>query len=82
MTIAFALGISLLLAGSSTQCPSAPQTHGRLQWSQSAKIVAPNGPWEVVVHRLLTADENQSPVRLRRCQGAGSWPLLTLQRSA
>src|SRR5215510_8831720 len=64
------------------QCSSVPRSHAQLQWSETAKLVSPDRGWELEVRPLLTSDENQSPVRLRSCQGTGSRTLLTLQRSA
>jgi hypothetical protein len=77
------IGLSLFLARPSlAQCSVALPTHGRLQWSQRAKVVAPDRSWVVEVHPVLSAAENQTPVTLHQCAGPKSWPLFTLQRSA
>ncbi len=77
------IGLSAFLSSSSLAlCPGGPQTNGSLQWSKPARIVAPNRHWVVQVHPILDADENQTPVTLRKCEGSQSWPLFTLQRSA
>ncbi len=65
-----------------TNIKSTPRTHAHLGWSDFATIVAPNGAWQVEVHPALTSDENLTPVLLRGCQKAGSWPLFILQRDA
>ncbi len=81
--ISLALGLALLTAGpSSVPCSGPSQPHGHLQWSESAKIVAPNPAWQVEVHPVLTSDENQTPVTLHSCRNDGAWPLFTLERSA
>jgi hypothetical protein len=78
------LGILLLLTAgnASAQCSGAPKNHARLQWSDSAKLIAPDHVWVVEVRPVLDADENRTPVSLHRCGGTGSWPLFTLERSA
>jgi hypothetical protein len=77
-------GISLLLTATtaSAQCSGAPKYHTHLQWSESAQVVAPDHAWVVEVRPVLDADENRTPVTLRRCGGTGSWPLFTLERDA
>ncbi|MGB8412740.1 MAG: hypothetical protein WCE23_07935 [Candidatus Binatus sp.] len=65
-----------------TNIKSTPRTHTDLDWSMFATVVAPNGAWQVEVHPALTSDENLTPVLLRGCQKAGSWPLFILQRDA
>jgi hypothetical protein len=65
-----------------TNIKSTPRTHAHLGWSDFATIVAPNDAWQVEVHPALTSDENLTPVLLRGCQKAGSWPLFILQRDA
>jgi hypothetical protein len=83
MKISIMLGIFLFLTGvSSAQCKNSSHSYARLQWSEAIKLVSPDGTWELEVRPLLTSDENQSPVLLRRCQGSDSRTLLTLQRSA
>ncbi len=76
--------ISLLLAAgtASAQCSGALKFPAQLQWSEAAKVVAPNRTWVAEVHPVLDADENRTPVTLHRCYGTGSWPLFTLERSA
>ncbi len=81
--ISLALGLALLVTGaSSAPCSGTSPSHGHLQWSESAKIVAPDRAWQVEVHPVLTSEENQTPVTLHSCRKAGSWPLFTLKRSA
>ena len=73
----------LLAAGTaSAQCSGTPKLQAQLQWSEAAKVVAPNRTWVAEVHPVLDADENRTPVTLHRCGGSGSWPLFTLERSA
>jgi hypothetical protein len=78
------LGISLLLTAgvASAQCSGVSKSHAQLQWSESAKVVAPDHAWVVEVSPVLNADENRTPVTLHRCGATGSWPLFTLERSA
>ena len=56
--------------------------HAKLQWSEAAKATSPDRFWEVETHPVLNADENRSPVTIRKCGESKSWPLFTLQRSA
>jgi hypothetical protein len=76
--------ISLLLAAgtASAQCSGVPKFQAQLQWSEAAKIVAPNHRWVAEVHPVLDADENRTPVTLHRCGSTDSWPLFTLERKA
>jgi len=78
------LAILLLLpAGTaSAQCPGVPKSPVQLQWSESAKVVAPNHVWVAEVHPVLDADENRTPVTIHKCGSTETWPLFTLQRSA
>jgi len=77
------VGIFLLLTATSwAQCSFTSRTHGNLQWSELAKIIAPDGSWVVEVHPVLDADENRTPVTLHKCGESKSLPLFTLQRSA
>ncbi|MBB6144703.1 hypothetical protein HNQ77_002659 [Silvibacterium bohemicum] len=75
--------LSLLLTGTSrAQCSGPVRTHANLHWSEEAKVSSPDRVWEVKVHPVLDADENRSPVTIRKCGESKSWPLFTLQRSA
>lgn len=77
-------GILLMLSAgaASAQCSGTPKEHTQLQWSESAKAVAPDRAWVAEVHPVLDADENRTPVTLHRCGGTGSWQLFTLERRA
>jgi hypothetical protein len=77
-------GISLLLSAgtASAQCSGAPKYRAQLQWSESAKVVAPDHAWVVEVHPVFDADGNRTPVTLHKCGGTGSWPLFILARDA
>jgi hypothetical protein len=44
--------------------------------------VAPNRAWQVEVHPVFTSGDNHTPVLLRGCKKAGSWPLFFLERDA
>jgi hypothetical protein len=77
------VGLSLLLAGTSwAQCSGKSPTHGPLHWSKPATIVAPDRSWLIEVHPILDADENRTPVTIRKCGESKSSPLFTLRRSA
>jgi len=78
------IGLSLLLppATSWGQCSGPARGHANLQWSEAAKVTSPDRIWEVLVHPVLNADENRSPVTIRKCGESKSWPLFALQRSA
>lgn len=77
------IGFSLLVAGTCcAQCPGTTRVHAHLQWSESAKVIAPDRSWAVEVRPILDADENQTPVSIHNCRDSKSWPLFTLQRSA
>jgi hypothetical protein len=65
-----------------TNIKSTPRTHADLHWSMFAAYVAPNGAWQVEVHPVITSGGNQTPVILRECRKAGSWPLFILERDA
>jgi hypothetical protein len=80
------IGLSLLLTSgvgvAFAQCSGTSQTSATLQWSKPAKIIAPDRFWVVEVNPVLDADENRTPVIIRKCGESKSWPLFTLQRSA
>ena len=77
------LGLSLLVAGTCcAQCSGTSHIHARVQWSESAEVIAPDWSWAVQVRPVLDADENRTPVTIHKCGGSLSWPLFTLQRSA
>lgn len=77
------VGLSLLFTATSWgQCSGPARTHANLQWSEAAKVTSPDHVWEVEVHPILDADENRSPVTIRKCGESRSRPLFTLQRSA
>jgi len=76
------LALLLIIEVAFAQCSGASQTRATLQWSKPAKIVAPDRFWVVEVNPVLDADENKTPVIIRKCGESKSWPLFTLQRSA
>lgn len=77
------VGLSLLLtATASAQCSGPSRTNGSLQWSESARLISPDRSWVVEVHPVLDADENRTPVTIRKCGESRSSPLFTLQRGA
>lgn len=78
----FALSLLSTVSISPAQCVGTSHAHNQLQWSEPAKIVAPNHVWQVEVNPILNADENKTPVTLVSCRGAQSWFLFTLQREA
>jgi len=80
--IMFVIWLLLATGAASAQCSDAPKLHTQLQWSETAKVVAPDHRWVAEVHPVLDADENRTPVTLHRCGGTGSWMLFTLERSA
>lgn len=83
MAYSMFFGLLLLLSGSCwAQCPGNSRVIAHLQWSESAKVIAPDHSWIVEVHPILDADENHTPVTLHKCGESKSWPLFTLQRSA
>jgi len=59
-----------------------PRSQAQLGWSGFATVIAPNGEWQLEVHRALTSDENLTPVVIRSCRNAGAWPLFILERDA
>ncbi len=64
------------------QCTGSAKIHANLQWSETAKVISPDRLWEVEAYPVLNADENRSPVTLRKCGEFKAWPLFTLRRSA
>jgi hypothetical protein len=77
------VGLFLLFTATSWgQCSGPARTHANLLWSEAAKVTSPDRAWEVEVHPVLDADENRSPVTIRKCGESKSWPLFTLRRSA
>lgn len=71
-----------LSADAPTNINDAPRTNAQLGWSEFAAVVAPNRAWQVEVHPVFTSGENHTPVLLRGCKKAGSWPLFFLERDA
>ncbi len=77
-----ALESTNLQTNAPTNIRDTPRAHAHLGWSEFATIVAPNRAWQVEVHPVLSSGENQTPVSLRGCEKAGSWPLFILERDA
>lgn len=76
--VIFLLFVCAIMAygGGDVQHPTA------LQWSRRSIVKSPNREWQVEVHPILTAEENQSPVVIRNLKDDRTRPLFILRRSA
>ena len=63
-------------------CPGDRVGQGELQWSKASSIRSLTGQWQLEVRPVLTSDENESPVVLRRCATEQSKVVLILERNA
>jgi len=76
-------GLSLFFSGTCwAQCSGVSKANSRLGWSEPANILAPDRSWVVEVKPVFGADDNRTPVTIRKCGEAVSKPLFILQRDA